>query len=267
MLIYFNRLRIKYAGCVRFVCFSAAAYAVLNFAPAPQSHGKPPESYPHFEPLDVIPGVRQDAPAPQYVAPRATDYDHILRRETYPHCSRSVRAIDVLPANSPRRAHDGNLSQLHAYLSCVWWADGPDVGSEVLNDFFPYYNSKCADAYQCVAIAEVEALPAPYFTTHSYSDLLSGGFDNQDIPRISNNEEECGLDIMDVIIRRRELGMTDICSAKIKNPIEILCAGYKNGRQRKAKQRRQTYTPAPNPCLPASERYYRNISGGRLNAR
>ena len=240
MLIYFNQLRIKYLGYLRFTCFSVAAYAVLNFVSVPQLKGE--SSY-----------YKQ----------------HQARARIYPHCSRSVRAIDVLPANSPRRAHDGNLSQLHAYLSCVWWSDGPDFAAHTdhrslvfLDNSFPYYNSKCADAYQCVAIALTKEYD--YF-----SDLVSGGYDNNDIPVIPYPVEyQCGLNIMDLIIRRRELGMTDICSAKLRDPIEILCRDYRYRNQKLSLEiRKKLWDPYPNPCLPAGEKYYRNTSQGRLNVR
>ena len=266
-------------------------------APAPQSNGQ--DFHPDdikFDAVDAISGERQDAPAPQFEVRTNKDMaaPHHNRLEYYPHCSRSVRATDVLPANSPRRAYDGNLSQLHAYLSCVWWADGTDVGSKVENSdsnrhLFNYYNSKCADTYQCVAIASVDITKpndsSLYFSeaerkaynTHYYSDLLRGGFDNNDIPAIENyknedKEKACGLEITDLIIRRRQLGMANICSAKIKDPIAILCAGYRDWgeedlRESRRRGRKTTYAPAPNPCLPASEKYYRNLVQGRLNAR
>ena len=340
MLIYFNKIRIKYLGCLRFACFSVAAYAVLSFAstpqshgqhefwdtidamieeatqpepepvdeaqerwdfimdhiifeepenepddiqfdavdaisgerqdaPAPQSHGKPPESYPHFEPLDVISGTPQEAPAPQ------STIEPIERVLTYPHCSRSVRATDILPANSPRRAHDGNLSQLHAYLSCVWWADASETVGHNGGDHryfglnsvtkFGYYNSKCADAYQCVAIAAPYKEPTEWKwypsmsekreeNTKHNSDLLSGGFDNNDLPSIGWRDERCGYDAMDLIIHRRKLGMTDICSVKIKDPIDILCP--KHFRNPKFWAANPSFTPPPNPCLPSSEKHY-----------
>ena len=177
-----------------------------------------------------------------YANPADPFSEHRWRLYDYPTCSRSKLAKDVLPADSPRRAFDGNLSQFHAYLSCVWWSGGPDVPSS--KDWYSFYHSQCADTYGCV----------PYNREKDEDDLLNAG----------REDRSCGLNVMDLIIaRRNHVGnngqsapLADICQAKIKDPIEIICTDTRDRHRKIATNRGESYQPPPNPCAPGSENFY-----------
>ena len=182
-----------------------------------------------------------------YANPSDPFDEHDARLWTYPRCSRAKLAKDVLPADSPRRAYDGNLSQFHAYLSCVWWSGGPDV-STVGNwgpAEYPFYNSQCADMYSCV----------PYHPSKDDDFILPA----------DRGDRSCGLNVMDLILARRNhvdgngksAPLADICQAKIQDPIEIVCPDARKDEQETAKRRGTAYHPAPpNPCVSGSENFY-----------
>ena len=173
-------------------------------------------------------------------------YDQFVSRSYggYPSCSRSKLAKDVLPADSPRRAFDGNLSQFHAYLSCVWWSGGPDAPSDDDYDGYSFYNSQCSYVYGCV----------PWHLEK----------DDDDVLKADRGDRSCGLNVMDLIItRRNHVGnngqsapLADICQAKIKNPIEIVCPGAIDDEREWEEKRGRSYQQPPNPCAPGSENFY-----------
>ena len=193
-------------------------------------------------------------PSVIYANPALSNYDHDAKLAGYPLCSRTMLAKDILPADSPRREFDGNLSQFHAYLSCVWWSGGPDMSSN--RDRFAFYNSQCADMYSCV----------PYNRGKDADVLLSAG----------RGDRSCGLNVMDLIIARRNnvdgngqsAPLANICQAKIQDPIEIVCPeAIKDAREYEEDEARVfnrrirgekvgPYQQPPNPCVPGSENFY-----------
>ena len=178
-----------------------------------------------------------------YANPSDSFGEHYTRLYGYPVCSRAKLAKDVLPADSPRRAHDGNLSQFHAYLSCVWWSGGPDVPSHKY--LYSFYNSQCADIYRCVH----------YNRSTKKKAVLSAG----------RGDRSCGLNVMDLILARRNhvddngqsAPLADICQAKIQDPIEVICTNTRDRHREKAKDYGELpYQAPPNPCIPGSENFY-----------
>ena len=85
---------------------------------------------------------------------------------------------------------------------------------------YPFHNSECAVIYGCVH----------YNSSTKKSALLSTG----------RRDRSCGLNIMDLIIARRNhvddngqsAPLANICQAKIQDPIEIVCPeAIKNARE------------------------------------
>ena len=192
----------------------------------------------------------------------ADSYDvfnkHDGRLNGYPVCSRTTLAKDVLPADSPRREFDGNLSQFHAYLSCVWWSGGSDVPTVGRwgPAEYPFYNSQCADIYSCVH--------------------RNGSTEKSAVLSAGRGDRSCGLNVMDLIIARRNnvddngqrAPLANICQAKIQNPIEIICPeAIKDAREYEEDEayvfnreirgeKVEPYQQPPNPCVPGSENFY-----------
>ena len=157
-------------------------------------------------------------------------------------CKSSVPAKSFPETDPDRHAHDGELSQLHAYLSCVWWADGPDDDLKT-----SYYNSTCAVAYQCMASQRTRKDDEP-----EDSQLLKGDLSSEDL---------CGVNITDLIMKRRDHSvngesapLTDICDHKKDvDPIDLICPNVRAESRMKA---RGSYRSSPNPCTPEGEGYY-----------
>ena len=212
----------------------------------------------------------------------------------YPVCSHYDNELLDLDLRS--HPDDDKLTQLHAYLSCVWRSGGPDVVPAEQNIFFPYYNSRCADTYECVAIVKItqehyhpdnkyirsayffgglmSMLDGPdnFFNLKNYYDstLLGafssgrGGYDLGQKFSANNTvnfnaETVCGINIRALIDDRDEMGLTDMCSTTVKDPIDIMCPGVRISEQTVANHRGRAYSPAPNPCLPASGEYYDSL--------
>ena len=165
------------------------------------------------------------------------------RTDSFRACSRTKLSKNVLREDSPRRAHDGNLSHFHAYLSCVWWSGGPDAPSD--KEDYPFYNSQCADIYRCVHRNRLKKKKSALL----YADRF---------------DRTCGLNIMDLILARKnhvgndgqKAPLADICQAKIKNPIEIICPGTIEYNREWEEDHGRSYQQPPNPCAPGSESFY-----------
>ena len=173
--------------------------------------------------------------------------------EELPLCSRELRVAEVLPKDSPRLKHDGNLSQLHGYLSCVWWKNDQSLDS--LMREVPFYNAECVQTYQCIPWKKKspESFQSDLWDINIWAP---GAFIGTEVQYL-DIEKTCALNAMDLIMSRREnviIGkngahypspLSNICEHKKADPTLILCPRF-IGKAR----------TAPNPCDPKNEYYY-----------
>ena len=179
---------------------------------------------------------------------------HEQKQQQYPLCRRDKRPEDLGIFSF---LHDGNLSQHHAYLSCVWFSRGSNT-PYIDFERYSFYNSMCADMYKCVAVkfyhngVASDSLVNP--TTHLF---------------VEQGDINCGVNIMELILIRRKARantgtfeyLMDFCAlsrAAGTNPIETMCAGV-TARMREMVDRpgyKASFTPAPNPCLKENEAFY-----------
>ena len=171
--------------------------------------------------------------------------EHDQRLTEYPSCLRTKRAVDVLGYYHLRNGLHGNLSQYHAYLSCVWDYGGPDVvRTGKYYDVYRYYNSHCADLYQCVPVERPDKGHILFFRAGGLLD---------DRP-----DTLCGVNITELLIRRRThhkngelLPLDKLCENATPvgvNPIDILCPGVTQALRKWNLFHGQEIKPPPNPC-------------------
>ena len=159
---------------------------------------------------------------------RRNYFDRLL---TFPVCSNTVQADTLYPSyyNLPN-PQDRKLSQLNAYLSCLWRSRG---STSVPNGAF--YSRECSDAYGCVAFREYSVsngvgseFPDDRPLTFREFRISDGTVLASDIPFISLFESIsvhllCGVAVHQLNIARSRHGLPNLCESVPEDPIGLFC--------------------------------------------
>ena len=182
--------------------------------------------------------------------------EHNARLINYPSCSRTKTAEDLIGHYS-RKQMDGNLSQYHAYLSCVWYYGVDALPKDYANMMkYRYYNSECADIYQCVPVEKPDKGHILFFKGGGLLD------ERQDMV--------CGLNLTDLLIHRRNQGkevdyygkrnlVDELCSGfyTTGNPIRMVCPGITRALALQYDTYNLNFSEPPNPCDAEGLEFYK----------
>lgn len=155
---------------------------------------------------------------------------HAHRMESFPMCSNYKKANDLYPSYySLPNPQDGELSQLNAYLSCVWRSQGSTSGSVA-----SYYSRECSDTYGCVAIREypVESSGAGSLdrplTISEHRPKPDGPVYATDIPLFWFGSQfgfyqRCGMAVYQLNLARSQNGLPSLCESIPVDPVKLFC--------------------------------------------
>ena len=157
--------------------------------------------------------------------------NYFNRLLTFPVCSNTVQADTLYPSyyNLPN-PQDRKLSQLNAYLSCLWRSRGSTLHPGAI-----FYSRECSDAYGCVAIREYSVkngvgseFPDDRPLTFREYRNSDGTVHASDLPFMPiaasvDGRRLCGVIVYQLNLARSRHGLPNLCESVPEDPIDLFC--------------------------------------------